>query len=82
MRQEFELTEDQLNELLDACKPTPVMYLSGGTPMFNGPQENANYAWKKLAKELRFKWDSVRPISSKGNRFFTAEANWPHGYNN
>lgn len=82
MRQEFEITKKQLNELLDACKPTPVMYLSGGTPMFNSPQENANYAWKKLAKELGFKWDSVRPISGKGQRFFTAEANWPHGYNN
>jgi len=48
----FEMTQKQLDELLNACKPTPVMYLSGGEPMFKTPQENANYAWKKLGKSL------------------------------
>jgi len=48
------------------------MYLSGGKPMFNSRQENANYAWEKLGKELGFKYMTVRP-NGKGDRFFTAE---------
>jgi hypothetical protein len=56
MRKEFELTQPQLDELLNASKSTPVMYL---------------YAWEKLSTELGFKHMTVRP-NGKGNRFFTA----------
>jgi len=73
MRKQFEMTPDELKELLSACKPTPVMYLSGGTPMFKSPQENANYAWQALGREKGFIWDSVQPVSGKGISFFTAE---------
>lgn len=72
MRQEFEMSNEQLKELLDACKPTPVMYLSAGKPMFNTPQENANYAWEKLGKELGFEYMTVQP-NGKGDKYFTAE---------
>ena len=72
MRREFEMTQEQLDKILDACKPTPVVFLSGGTPMFNSPQENANHAWKLLGDELGFDHLSVRP-TGRGNRFFTAE---------
>lgn len=71
-RQEYEMTEAQIATLLDACKPTPVMYLSGGRPMFNSPQENANNAWKSLGHNMGFNYLTVKP-SSKGQRFFTAE---------
>ena len=73
MRKEFCLLDQELEELLDACKPTPVMYLSGGIPMFNTPQENANYAWKKLADKYGFIWDTAKPVMGKGERYFTAE---------
>ncbi len=69
---DFEMTEEQLREIMNACKPTPVMFLSGGKPMFNSLQENANYAWEKLGKELGFDHMTVKP-SGKGNRFFSAE---------
>lgn len=36
-----------------------VMYLSGGRPMFDSPQEIANRAWKKLADEMGFVWDTA-----------------------
>lgn len=42
----FEMTQAQLDEIFNACKPVPLMYLSGGKRMFNTPQENANYAWE------------------------------------
>jgi len=70
MRKEFELTDEQLNKILDACKPVPMIMLQCGMP--SSPQENANRAWEALGKELGFEYMSVKP-SSKGNKFFTAE---------
>lgn len=69
---DFEMTKEQFREIMNACKPTPVMYLSGGKSMFKSPQENANYAWKKLGKELGFDYMTVKP-NGKGDRFFSAE---------
>jgi len=76
MRKEYELTEDELNELLNASKPTPVMYLSGGQSMCGSPQENANRAWEKLGNARGFDYMTVQP-SSRGKRFFTAEERKP-----
>ena len=74
MRKEFELTQDDLDSVLKASEPTPVMYLSGGQSMFSTPQENANRAWKKLAEKHGFIWDTAQPITGKGQRFITAES--------
>ncbi len=74
MRKQFEMSDDQLERLMDASKPTRVMYLSGGALMGGTPQENANRAWKELGRELGFAWDTVLPISGKGAKFFTADA--------
>ena len=73
MRQEFEMSEEDMETLLEASKPTPVMYLSGGIPMHSSPQENANQAWKTLGEKLGFAHMTVQPMQGKGNRFFTAE---------
>ena len=71
-RTEYEMTQDDLDAILAACKPTPVMFLSGGTPMGNSPQENANIAWGKLGKKMGFDHMTVRPDGSRGMRFFSA----------
>lgn len=71
-RVNYEMSESDLRQLLDACKPTPVMYLSGGVPLGSSPQENANRAWGDLGRRLGFDWNTVRPIDGKGNRFFSA----------
>ena len=73
MRKEYELTEEELESVLEASKPVPVMYLSGGQPMFRTPQQNANSAWRKLAEKYGFVWDTVEPITGKEQRFVTAE---------
>jgi len=70
--QNFEMTDDQLAKIRDACKPTPVMFLSGGRPMGTTPQENANRAWAELGKELGFKPMTVRPRGDNP-RCFSAE---------
>lgn len=71
-REEFEMSEDQLRVVLDACKPTPAMWGSDGVPFFGTPQENANRAWQALGEKLGFDYMTVEP-TSKGDRFFTAE---------
>jgi hypothetical protein len=52
MRKEFRMNDDQYAFMMAAMKDARnqrVMYLSGGRPMFDDPQEIANIAWKKLA---------------------------------
>lgn len=71
MRKRFEMTEAQLAKVMEACKPTPAMFLSGGQPMFDSPQENANRAWQSLGQELGFDHMTVEP-TGEGDRFFTA----------
>lgn len=75
MRREFEMSEDDLKALLDAGKPVPAMYLTGGQPMFGTPQENANRAWQRLGEKLGFQHMTVQPIAGKDHRFFSAEEN-------
>lgn len=69
-RTEYEMTEEDLAAILDACKPTPVMMIGGftGSP----PQENANRAWAVLGTKMGFDPMTVQPISGRGQRFFTA----------
>jgi len=72
MRKDFEMSEEQLSVLLDACKPTPTFSMFGDVPVFGTPQENANYAWQKLGDDLGFVGDTAIP-NGKGDRFFSAE---------
>jgi hypothetical protein len=73
MRKEFEMTEAQLNALLDAGKAVPYMVFGGRPP--TSPRENVNNAWRALGKELGFVWDTAQPVPGKrfDFRFFTAE---------
>ncbi len=71
-RTNFEMTQADLDAILDACKPTPVMFLSGGTRIGGSKQENANEAWKRLGEKMGFDHMTVQPIYGKGNRFFSA----------
>lgn len=70
MRKRFEMTQEQLDTLLDACKPVRYMITGGVSP--RSPQENANDAWESLGKEMGFKHMTVEP-SREGDKVFTAE---------
>ena len=67
---EFEMTQEDLDAILEACKPVPYMIVGGHPP--RSQQENANAAWARLGGKMGFHPMTVRP-SSKGQRFFTAE---------
>ena len=71
MRKEFKLSDVQLRNLLDACRPVPLIALNAGMP--RSQQENANDAWAALGKELGFNSMSVQPVSGKSMEYFTAE---------
>lgn len=71
-RTNYEMTEADHVTLIEACKATPVMFLSGGQPMSDSPQQNANRAWAELGKRMGFDSETVQPISGKGTRFFSA----------
>lgn len=69
-RTNYEMTEADLQEILDACKPVVAMMIGGTLP--SSPQENANNAWRKLGEKMGFDHMTVQPIAGKGNRFFSA----------
>ena len=72
MRKEYEMSEDQEKEILNACKSVPYIIVGGRPP--RSPQENANATWCALGKKMGFDGMTVQPISGKGTRFFTAES--------
>lgn len=70
MRLNYEMTQEDLDKILNSCKPVAMIALQCGTP--RSPQENANAAWKELGSRMYFEPFSVQP-TGKGNRFFSAE---------
>jgi len=70
MRKNYEMTQEQLDKLLEASKPVPMVALNCGMP--RSPQERANSAWEALGEELGFDYMTVKP-NGKGDRFFSAE---------
>ena len=68
-RVEYEMTTEDLGELLKACEPVPYIIIGGHAP--HSQQENANMAWAKLGGKMGFDSMTVR-MSNKGQRFFTA----------
>lgn len=70
MRRDYEMTDDDLKELLEACKPVPAIALQCGP--ISSPQENANRAWERLGQKMGFNHMTVRP-NGRGDRHFSAE---------
>jgi hypothetical protein len=71
MRREYEMTQEDLGKILEACKPVPYMVIGGIEP--RSPQENANAAWASLGRKMGFDYMTVKPVPGKSVRVFTAE---------
>jgi len=65
----YEMTKEDFEKILDACKPVPCMLIGGFAPA--SPQENANRAWAELGERMGFDSSTVQPAPGDG-RFFTA----------
>lgn len=72
MRREFEMTEADLDKIMDAGKPVRYIVVGGRPP--RSPQQNANAAWASLGARMGFDWETVKPVDGKEPRYFTAEA--------
>ena len=57
MRQEFEMTQEEMDNIIAINKGggDPVMFLSGGTPMGSSLQEKINQYWGILGNKYGFK---------------------------
>lgn len=68
-RQSFEMTQADLDQIVQACRSVPMIMLQCGT--LRSPQQNANAAWAELGRRMGFDYLTVRP-DDRGLRFFTA----------
>ena len=67
----YKMSLKQFREIMEASKPVPYLVIGGiGTPSM---QENANYAWKKLADEMGFIWYTAKLASGIASNYFIAE---------
>ena len=69
-RKEFEMSKEQMEELLDCSKPVPYMIFGGMAPP--GPQEKANAFWKALGELMGFDFMTVAPLIGKPPEHFSA----------
>ena len=70
-RQEYEMTQEDFDAIIEACKPVPLIMLQTGMP--RSQQERANDAWEKLGNKMGFDHMTVAPIAEKTNLHFSAE---------
>jgi len=71
VRREFEMSEEDHDKIMDACKPVPLILIGGVEP--RSAQENANSAWDRLGERMGFVGETVEGVEGKSTRFFTAE---------
>ncbi len=71
MKQRFDMTSEQLEKILKACKPVPLIMLQCGMPP--SPQQSANAAWLALGNEMGFDHMTVEPIPGQPQTVFMAE---------
>jgi hypothetical protein len=62
--EKYRLSEEQMERLLDASIPIPMIMLQCGNPP--SVQENVNCAWREIADELGFIWDTAVPCKWVG----------------
>ena len=75
MRKEFEMTQEEMNKILDINKEggDPVMFISGGIPIGKSLQDKVDDYWDTLGIKYGFNPRTVRGPGSKGKLSFTAE---------
>ena len=71
MKQEFEMSEEELQAIYDISRnQMPVIFIGVWTGL-DSKQEKANKLWQTMADNYGFVWDSVE-ASARGEKFFLA----------
>ena len=68
-RRDFEMTGEDLSDLLAASQAVPYLVFGGVEPM--SPREKAHRVWRRLGERMGFDWKTVKP-SPGGQRLFSA----------
>jgi hypothetical protein len=72
MKQEFEMLQSEMDEILRINKETPsAVMMVGGVDFSGTKQDTVNHYWKLLGNKYGFEWNSVEG-SAKGELFFLA----------
>ncbi len=66
-RQEYTMEQADMDNLLEACRPVPMVALNCGTPP--SPQQSANVAWNSLGKKMGFDGSTVQPTGLNQLKF-------------
>ncbi len=75
MKKEFEMTKDELDQMIAISQGKSMPVLMIGNVITGGEkQESANDFWKRLGEKYGFLWDTAEPISGKEYTFFKATA--------
>lgn len=70
-RREFQMTQADMNVLLDAMQPLPLVAIDCGP--IRTRQQRANEAWIALGDKMRFDGSTVKPVPGNTGLLFTAE---------
>lgn len=74
MKKQFEMNDEEFNELMEIAKnPSPYMLGSGGVELFESTQDRANRVWEKLGEKYGFKWDTGESARTGNQKQFLAE---------
>jgi hypothetical protein len=71
VKRKYRLTDEELESILNASKPETYIIVGGHAPA--SPQENANAAWKSVAANHGFIWDSAEAAGTGDNHDLLAE---------
>lgn len=71
MRQQYIMTQEDLDKLLEASQPVAAIALQCGP--LSSTQERVNTAWCELGDRMGFDGMTVKPVPTMGHLAFTAE---------
>ncbi len=74
MKKEYKLNDEQLKEMLEACKPVPVVKIAGQW-LPDTQMDVVNNLWQKFGKKMKFDWKTAQGLPEKGQAYFKAIPN-------
>lgn len=71
-RKEYELTASELEDMIK-LQEVERTAIETNSSYEARKHRRTNHAWQMLGQRMGFKWDTVKPVPGKSQRFFTAE---------